>query len=231
MKRCLRCNRDLVFDAFSRDVSRRGGLSAYCRECMAAYRKAYAAAHPEQLRERRRIYRETHVAHIQVKRAAHYRANRQAILDADREYRRANREKTRETKRMWRERNPGRTAVFNGRWVAANEERAALIHRAQARVAHALKLGLLKRPAACDECGASGVVIEAAHADYTRPLDVRWLCRPCHRRWDAAQPKTVAARESAHHGHEAAADAVMRTADENAYAIGSRGSWRLRGIV
>lgn len=29
---------------------------------------------------------------------------------------------------------------------------------------------------------------EAAHSDYLRPLDVRWLCRSCHRSADSASP-------------------------------------------
>jgi hypothetical protein len=40
--------------------------------------------------------------------------------------------------------------------------------------------------------------LEAAHHDYSRPLEVRWLCPPCHRAWDSAQPKggTVASQEA-----------------------------------
>ena len=52
-----------------------------------------------------------------------------------------------------------------------------------------LRAGNVTRPAACEECGATGRKIEAAHRDYSRPLDVRWLCRPCHVRWDKAEPK------------------------------------------
>lgn len=60
-------------------------------------------------------------------------------------------------------------------------------HNAQEAVQRALKAGLLIRPTECEECGkmpaprkngASGIV--AHHPDYTKPLDVTWLCQSCH---------------------------------------------------
>src|SRR5215831_11268686 len=59
----------------------------------------------------------------------------------------------------------------------------------QGAVARALKRGELIRPSECEECGRGGV-IHAAHSDYARPLDVRWLCRRCHALWDRSDPKT-----------------------------------------
>jgi hypothetical protein len=63
-----------------------------------------------------------------------------------------------------------------------------------ARAAHSLVryhiiAGNLVRPTTCEQCGASGCRIEATHYDYSRPLDVRWLCVSCHRRWDREDPK------------------------------------------
>jgi hypothetical protein len=37
--------------------------------------------------------------------------------------------------------------------------------------------GLLQ-PMACEQCG--DVDAEKHHEDYAKPLDVHWLCRPCH---------------------------------------------------
>ena len=76
-----------------------------------------------------------------------------------------------------------RTEQKKPRQVATSQAKAA-----QSAVARALKLGHLARPNACTECGHTGR-IEAAHYDYGSPLEVRWLCRSCHSRWDWAQPK------------------------------------------
>ena len=50
---------------------------------------------------------------------------------------------------------------------------------ARQAVAQALIKGKLVTPDACERCGDSAP-LQAHHADYGRPLDVAWLCRPCH---------------------------------------------------
>jgi hypothetical protein len=56
--------------------------------------------------------------------------------------------------------------------------------RARAAVYRAVRRGALPRPNSCASCGAKGRV-EGHHIDYSRPLDVEWLCPKCHRRADA----------------------------------------------
>ncbi len=53
-------------------------------------------------------------------------------------------------------------------------------HLAHAAVSRALQKGILVRPVCCERCGATGRV-EGHHDDYTRQLDVLWLCTMCHR--------------------------------------------------
>lgn len=49
---------------------------------------------------------------------------------------------------------------------------------ARAAVHHAIRDGKLERQA-CEICGATPA--HAHHEDYSRALDVRWLCPECHR--------------------------------------------------
>lgn len=68
--------------------------------------------------------------------------------------------------------------------------------RAHSAVDRAIRRGELVRPLVCEECGDDSRMIEAAHGDYSKTLQVRWLCRRCHCRWDVVQSKTAALRPS-----------------------------------
>jgi hypothetical protein len=62
--------------------------------------------------------------------------------------------------RRWRENNPDGWAAH----VAAN---------------NALRDGMLERKTSCEGCGLPKR-LEKHHPDYSRPLLVVWLCKPCH---------------------------------------------------
>ena len=155
-KVCKACGCEKPATEFTRKKPAKDGLQTCCKPCRAAEQRAYRLAHPEQVSETLRRYRE--------------------------------------------KRSPG------GNWLAKKtpEERRA-IHRERSRkrralyplqasawrkVETAVKWGKLKRPAACEACGKAGAV-EAHHDDYTKPLDVKWLCDPCHGKADVQRRKTA----------------------------------------
>lgn len=88
-------------------------------------------------------------------------------------------------------------------WVESNKEegkededkpiRITLPHarNAQNMVAYHLRKGHLTRPTICESCGVESDKIEAAHEDYSKPLEIKWLCRSCHVKLDKANPKGV----------------------------------------
>lgn len=57
---------------------------------------------------------------------------------------------------------------------------SALKRMAHEAVQKAVKRGDLVRSDVCDCCGERARV-QGHHADYERPLDVRWLCSRCHK--------------------------------------------------
>ncbi len=86
-----------------------------------------------------------------------------------------NPERARERKREYDRRTPERKREKNRRYRDKNPEKV----RAGWLLRRAVKDGRLVRPEACLKCGRRGRV-EAHHADYSKPLDVEWLCRKCH---------------------------------------------------
>jgi hypothetical protein len=91
-------------------------------------------------------------------------------------------EKQRDWYRSWRERNPmtdeqrARKAAQMREYAQAHETRQH--HKARRAVRTAIASGRLVR-IPCESCGCEPT--QAHHDDYSKPLDVRWLCPPCHR--------------------------------------------------
>ena len=53
-------------------------------------------------------------------------------------------------------------------------------HRSRQILWSAVKRGEVIRPSRCERCKKKVERIEAHHEDYAKPLDVAWLCPPCH---------------------------------------------------
>lgn len=55
--------------------------------------------------------------------------------------------------------------------------------KARMMVKEAVRTGKLTRPTCCSKCDTE-TKIEGHHEDYTKPLEVIWVCRSCHRELD-----------------------------------------------
>ena len=73
----------------------------------------------------------------------------------------------------WKAKNPGKMTLAKKRWLENNPLRA----KVRDAVKYALKTGKLTR-LPCFVCGE--LESHGHHPDYSRPLDVVWLCKPHH---------------------------------------------------
>lgn len=51
--------------------------------------------------------------------------------------------------------------------------------QAKVDLANAVKYGRIKKPSSCESCGVE-CKPHGHHDDYSKPLDIRWLCVKCH---------------------------------------------------
>jgi ribosomal protein S27AE len=109
------------------------------------------------------------------------RANRASKIDYYREYdrARANEPKRVEARAAYARTPEGmaRYAEGQARWNERNKEKL----KANYTLTNAVRDGRVCKPSACERCGTTGVRIHGHHDDYSKPLDVRWLCDKCHK--------------------------------------------------
>lgn len=98
-------------------------------------------------------------------------------------------EEYREMRRRYRASEKGRRAY--ARYVPAHPWQKW----AQTQVWLEIAAGRMVKPDTCSECGRGGL-IDGHHDDYAKPLEVRWLCRWCHREWHRLHGEAANANES-----------------------------------
>lgn len=82
-----------------------------------------------------------------------------------------------ERHRRYQRTEAGKASMRKSRekWVKENQDKRA----AHVILGNAVRDGRVGKPEVCEECGAMGK-IHGHHDDYTKPLDVEWLCQTCH---------------------------------------------------
>lgn len=160
-KECFKCLRVLPLDDFYKHPQMADGRLNKCKECTKKDTKANREA-------RKEYYDEYDRQRNQIPERRDYIARNYRRLKAEdperfKEYRRryeqASTEKRKETLREYRQKNPLKT----------NARQA--VRRA------VLRGKLMRQP--CQVCGATDKV-QAHHHDYSKPLDVEWLCPKHH---------------------------------------------------
>ncbi len=103
------------------------------------------------------------------------RSNREKVRGYDKKYKESHKKEANEYKKEWHKKNPGKKTEY-GRVYRDRHPDKYIAHQA---VKYALREGqLIKQP-----CGCGCVEVEAHHEDYSKPLEVVWICRPCHRKY------------------------------------------------
>ena len=98
--------------------------------------------------------------------------------ERDKIWYRKNRVRVKQLSKHWKQQNPERVAVN----TAQSRKRYPEKERARQILSTAVYEGRVTKPSACECCGEPTIkaLLHGHHTDYSKPLEVVWLCRGCH---------------------------------------------------
>jgi hypothetical protein len=74
-------------------------------------------------------------------------------------------------------RNRGGSYKYKPRRLSEESKKRLLI---AARARYAVSVGKIAKRDSCSRCGVTDMPLEMHHEDYSKPLEVVWLCDACH---------------------------------------------------
>lgn len=143
-----------------------------CRVC--GDQKKASDFYPAQLRKCGTVGECSECTRRRVKDNRERRAEYYREYDAER-YQKDPRVRQRHRKYQSTDRGKASMRRSRGRWLSENQDK----RHAHVSLGNAVRSGKVVKPKSCENCGATGR-IEGHHYDYSKPLDVKWLCRSCH---------------------------------------------------
>lgn len=178
-KICSKCKKEYPLDNFYKQSKRKGGKHPWCKPCCKEHQKKNMSRRVE----------------LESKKWRDDPEYRQRRLELQRNWSKKNIEYKRQKEKENRLKNPIPYKRRVRRYADAHPEEMKTMARARQKVYQAIKKGEMIRPNECEWCG-SYRNIQAAHYDYDRPLEVKWLCKPCHAKWDYEEPKIMRTKEA-----------------------------------
>ncbi len=182
MRKCYKCKIEKEESEFHKDRTQIGGISYDCKKCKSEIRKQKRKENPEKYREACRISTLKNYETIRASQKKHRIKNRDKILKRRRELREPRKDELNAKENERRKKDPNYLEKNRERYkkyYAKNKEKMLPKHNAHKLVMYAIRLGLMRKGTECILCGSSKQ-IEGHHEDYSKPLEVQWLCRKCH---------------------------------------------------
>ena len=185
LRKCYKCKEEKEFSEFNKDRTQSGGISYDCKKCKSENSKRKRVENPKKYREQVRRSAQKNYETIRASQKKYLLENREQILARRKELREPRKFEINARENLRRKNDPNfleKERIRQKRYREKNKEKMIPQHNAHKLVMYAVKLGLLTRPKECEVCKGS-IKIEGHHDDYTKPLEVRWLCKSCH--WKA----------------------------------------------
>lgn len=177
MKGCTKCLEQKLESEFPKWKS--GRVGSWCKECVKLNSRKWYAENKEKADLKRKKYYQDHKEETIAKWKIHYEKNREEIRKRANEQNRncspERRSKQNAYAREWTRKNRDKVSAKSHQYFKKSPEK----FYARQAVVWALRFNLLQRPEKCSMCKCIGK-IEAHHEDYSKPLEVQWICRPCH---------------------------------------------------
>lgn len=192
MKICQKCYVEKEKEYFGKDVHKIDGFNFYCKECIKKRSKYQRGKNKTEYKKYSKEYREKNRELLKEKSKINYHFNWEkrreqarktyskhkeeiARKRAEKRGTEEGREKNRMRMAEWRKNNRSKAFEMVEKWRKANPEKA----NAHTLIVWATKTGLIKRNEKCEEC-EKVCKTEGHHEDYSKPLEVKWLCKLCH---------------------------------------------------
>ncbi len=165
MKKCTKCMTEKPFEEFRKSARYKDGYYSRCKICMQEYEKENLDQ--DRKRDSRKKYRENNRERIRQQ-------DKEAYQDDPEKFR----AKARISQKKYFQTDKGRQKYKqqSQKLREKHPEKA----RARSLLSNAVCDGKIIRPSKCSLCGCDKGIIEAHHPDYSKPLDVIWVCKICH---------------------------------------------------
>lgn len=186
MRVCYKCKEKKELTEFHNDKTQVGGKSYDCKKCKSERCKQKRKENPEKYKEAGRQAVLRNYEKIRKSQKKYRLENREVILKRRKELRQPRKVEINERESLRRKEQRKKDPEFVERERKRQRDRYIIKkhemlpkHNAHKLVMYAVKLGLLTKPENCVKCGLK-IRIEGHHEDYSKPLEVQWLCKVCH---------------------------------------------------